>query len=79
MLLDREDVELLAAIDAVVMAEIAEVLEDIEGPVDRRRRRRRIDRAAALDELRTGDVTGGPRQDVDKRPALGRPAEAAGV
>ena len=58
VLLDRQDVELLAAIDPVVVAEIAEVLEDVERPVDRRRRRSRIDGPAALDQLGTRHVSG---------------------
>ena len=76
VLLGREDVELLAPVDAVVVADVAEVLEHVERPIDGRGRRRRIDRPAALDELGAGDVAVGPAQDVDERAPLRRPAQA---
>ena len=56
-----------------------EILEDVERPVDGRRRRRRVDRAAALDELGTGDVTLDVRQDVQQHAPLRRPAQAPGA
>ena len=77
-MLDRgQDVELLAPVGPVAVADQPELLEDVEGPVDRRRRRLRVDLAAALDELAAGDVPVRPRQDVDERPALRRPAQTA--
>ena len=72
---DRQDVEFLASIDAVVVADVAETLEDVERAVDGRWRRRRVDGAAALDELGAGDVTVGPAQDLDQGPPLRRPAQ----
>ena len=73
----RQDVELLAAVGAVAVAEQAELLEDVERPVDGRGDRARVDLAAALDELGAGHVAVGLRQDLDQRPALRRPAQAA--
>ncbi len=72
-----QDVELLAAVGGVAVAEQAELLEDVERPIHGRRDRARVDLAAALDELGAGDVTVGPGEDLDQGPALGRPAQAA--
>ena len=72
-----QDVELLAAVGAMAVADQTELLENVQRPVDRRRRRLRVDLAAALDELAAGDMAVGLRQDVDERPALGRPPQAA--
>ena len=76
---DGADVELLAAVGAVAVAEQAELLEDVQGPIDGRWRRRRVDGAAALDEPGAGHVAFGVRQDVDERPALGCPAQTSGT
>ena len=51
-----QDMELLTAICPVAVAHQTEVLENVEGPVDRRRRRLRVDLATPLDELAAGDV-----------------------
>ncbi len=75
----RQDVELLAPVHAVVVAEVAQALEDVERPVHRRRGRRRVELAAALDELRPGHVAVAAAQHLDQRPALRRPAQALRV
>ena len=75
----RQDVELLAAVGAVAVAQQAELLEDVERSIDRRGDRPGIDRPAALDELGPGDMAVGLRQDLDERPPLWRPAQAAGA
>ena len=59
MLLTRQDVELLAPRGRKAVAEVAQLLEDVERPVDGRRRRVRIARPAAIDQLRPGDVAVG--------------------
>ena len=48
----RQDVELLAAVGAVAVAEDAELLEDVERAVDRRGDRVRVELPAALDRAR---------------------------
>ncbi len=73
----RQDVELLAPIGGVAVAEQTELLEDVERPIDGRRDRARIDLAAALDELGAGHVTVGPGEDLDEGPSLGRPTKPA--
>ena len=72
-----QDVELLAAVGAVAVAEQPELLEDVERPVDGRWDRLGVDRAAALDQLGAGHVAVGLRQDLDQRASLRRPAQAA--
>ena len=47
----RQDVELLAAVGAVAVAQQAELLEDVERSIDGRGDRPGVDRPAALDEL----------------------------
>ena len=71
----REDVELLAAIGAVAVAEESELLQDVERPIDRRRRGRRVARAATLHQVRPGDVAVGRGEHLDHRSPLRRPAE----
>ena len=75
----RQDVELLAAIRGVAMADESKFLEDVERPVDRRGDRRRVGRAASFDKVGAGDVPLGPRQDLDQGPPLRRPSEPAGA
>ena len=74
-----QDVELLAAIGTVTVPDEAEVLEDIEGPIDRGGRRGGVGGPAALHQLRPGEVAVDAGQDLDERPALGRPAHASGA
>ena len=77
MLGERQDVELLAAVGAVAVAEDAELLEDVERPVDGRGDRVRVELPAALDQLGAGHMAVGPRQDLDEDASLRRPAQAA--
>lgn len=77
VLLKWPDVELLAAIGTVAMADQAELLEHIERPIHRGWDRGGVPRATALHELRAGDMPIGLSQDLDHRPALGSPAQAA--
>jgi len=67
------DVELLAPIDAVGMADQADILEDSERPVHRGRRGCRVDRAAPLDEIAARDMAVRPVEDLEDQPALRRP------
>ncbi len=71
---NRLDVEFLAPVRPVAVAENAQVLQDVQRPVDGRRDGPGVHFPAALDELGSGDVTVRPRQDLDEGPTLGRPA-----
>lgn len=71
------DVELLATVRTVAVAQEPELLEDVERSIDGRWRRRRIKLAAAFDELGARDVTIGVRQDLDEGPPLRRPTQTA--
>ena len=71
----RSDVELLASVEPVGMADEADVLEDIQRAVDRRRRGLRVLGAAALHQLGARDVSVGPGEHLDEQPALRRPAQ----
>ena len=53
----RQDVEFLPAVCPVAVAENTQLLEHVQGPVDGRGDRPGIQLAAALDELRAGDVS----------------------
>ena len=75
----RQDVEFLAAVRAVAVAEQAELLEHVERPVDGRGDGPGIDRPAAFDQLGARHVAVGASEDVDEDPSLRRPAEAASV
>jgi hypothetical protein len=79
MAVDRggQDVELLAAVGAVAVAEQSQLFEDIERAVDGRRDRRRIDLPATFDELGPRDVAVRPRQHLDEGPPLRGPTQAA--
>ena len=72
----RQDMELLAPIGGVAVAEQAEFLEHVERAVDGRWDRRRVDLATAFHQFGAGDVAVSPRQDLDERAALGRPAQS---
>ena len=74
----RLDVELLATVRAVAVAEQPEILQHVQRPVDRRGDRARIHGPAALDQLGARDVPIRAREDIDQRPALWRPAQPAG-
>jgi hypothetical protein len=62
----RPDVELLAPVATVRVADDAEVFEDAQCSIDRRGRRTGIDFPASFDELAAGDVTVSPCQDVEE-------------
>jgi hypothetical protein len=70
----REDVILLSAVRTVAVFHQAEVLEEIEGPVDRRGSSRCVALAAAGYQLGGCDVAPVLPQDLDQRPALRSPA-----
>jgi len=74
----REDMELLAAIGGVAVADDTEVLEDVERPVHRRRDGPRIEGATAVDQLGAGDVAVRVRQHLYEDPALRGPAQPTG-
>lgn len=76
---ERQDVELLAAVGPVTVAQDTEVLEDIQGPIDRRWDGAGVQCPAALDELGARHVTIGLSEDLDQDPALRGPAQAAGT
>ena len=73
----RQDVELLAPIGAVAVADDAELLEDVERAVDGGGDRARVDRPTALDQLGPGHVAVGRGEDLDEDAPLRRPAQAA--
>ena len=66
----REDVVLLAAVRAVAVAHDAQLLEDIERPVDGRGDRRRVMVAAAVDKIGAGHVAVSLRKHRDQGPSL---------
>lgn len=72
-----QHVEFLPAVNAVAVTDEAQSLQNVQGAVDGGRRGGRIDLAAALHELRAGDVPIRPGQDLHKRAALRGPAQAA--
>ena len=75
----RSDVELLAAIGAVVVPHHAQLFQDIERAVDGRRGRRRVHCPAALDEFGARDVPVGLLEHVSRVLRWSVPAQAAGV
>jgi hypothetical protein len=76
---DRQDVEFLASVRCVAVTHHADLLEDVERPIDRRRDGRGVHLATSLDQLGTGHMSGGPGQDIEEDPALGRPTQPAVV
>ena len=64
---------------AVAVADQTELFQDAERPIHRRRHRRRVNGAAALDQLTPGDVPARSRQDLDQGSTLRRPALATGA
>jgi hypothetical protein len=75
----REDVELLSPIGGVAVADDAELLEDVEGPIHGRRDRVGVERTTTVDELGTCHVAIHLRQDLDKDAPLRRPAQPPGA
>ena len=76
----RQDVELLAPVGAVAVAEQAELLEHVERAIDGRGDRARGRSPGSARRART-PVTWPSvfDEDLDERPALWRPAQAAGA
>src|SRR5512143_1366233 len=73
----RVDVELLAPLASVAVADEPDLLEHVERPVHGRRGRRRVDRPAALDQVRARDVAVNSGQDLEQDAPLRRPAQPA--
>lgn len=74
MLRRRQDMELLASVSAVTVLDDADLLKDIQCPVDGGRDGLRVDRTAPLDEFSARDVTVRLRKHVHKDTPLWRPA-----
>src|SRR5262245_32646132 len=72
-----QDVELLAAVRAVAVVEVAELFEDVEGPVHGRGGGLRVALATPLDDLAPGHVAGRGAEDLEDQAALRGPAEPA--
>lgn len=72
-----KDMELLATGRRMAVAQVAELLEDTERPIDGRGGRVRVALTAALDELAPGDMTLRRFENLEDEPALRRPAETA--
>jgi hypothetical protein len=70
------DVVLLLPVDPVPVTDEPQLLEHVEGAIDGRRHRVRVEPAAAFDDLGPGEVPFAGRQDLDDPPALWRPAQA---
>jgi hypothetical protein len=71
------DVKLLAPVHAMPVPDQSHLLEDGQGPIHRGWDRCRVDRPAALDQLRAGHVAARRRQSLDDGAALRRPAHPA--
>lgn len=72
----RSDVEFFAPVAAVCVPDDPQVFQNAQGPIDRRGRRFRIERPAALDKFASRHVTVSLREDVEQHPTLRRPAKA---
>ena len=72
-----QDMELLAPVEPVCVAEISDLFEDVERPIDRRGDERGIERLAPPDQLGAGHVAIGRGQHLDEEPALRSPSKAA--
>lgn len=73
----RQDVEFLATVGAVAVAEHAQVLKDTKRAVDRGWDGPRIQVPTAVHELSPGHMTIGSGQDVNQDPSLGCPAQTS--
>ena len=71
-----QDVIFLAAVRAMSVSDEAQILEHIERPIHGGGRRRRVGRAASIEQLGTRHVALALGQDVDEGPPLWRPAHA---
>jgi hypothetical protein len=74
-----KNVEFLPTIDAMAMSHEADLLQDVERPVDGRWGRLRIELPAALQQLPGGHMTGPIPENLQHEPALWRGAHAAGA
>ena len=77
MLDGGQNVVLLATLDTVPVPHEAELLEDVERAIHRRRNAGRVPDATALHELGAGDVAVGFGEHLDHRSSLRRPPQAA--
>jgi hypothetical protein len=75
----RQDVELLATVCPVAVTDDAELLENVERPIDGRWDRVRIEGPAAIDQLRAGHVAVGVGKYLDEDPPLRGPAQTTGA
>jgi hypothetical protein len=73
----RQDVVFLSAVRSVAMPDQADLLENVEGAIDRRRYRLRVELAAALDQVGSGDVAVDAGKDLDQQAPLRSPAKTA--
>jgi hypothetical protein len=71
-----QDVELLATVGTVTVVEVAQLLEDIESPVDGRRGGLGVPFSTPFNDLTAGHVTVGGREDVQDQAPLRRPAQS---
>ena len=74
-----EHMKLLAPVHAVVMLDIPEILEDIQGSIHGRRCGGWVELPALFDQLAAADVARRSAQDLDERSALRRPSKAMGA
>ena len=77
MLAGRQDVELLAPVCVVAVANEADLLEEVESSVHGRGRRPGVTGPASLDQLGAGDVPIRSCEHLDNRLPLRCPAQAA--
>ena len=73
----RQDVVFLSPVRSVAMTDQADLLENVEGAINRRRYGLRVELAAALDQVGPGDVAVDAGKDLDQQAPLRRPAKAA--
>jgi hypothetical protein len=72
----RPDVELLAPVATVGVTDDAEVLQDAQGPIDRRGSSPGIDCPTPFDQFAARHVTVSLGQDVEQESTLRRPSKA---
>jgi len=77
MFVRGQEVVFLVPIRTVRVANEAQELEDIQGPIDGRGRRQGVDFPAAPQDLDTAQMPLAARQDVDQGAALRRPAQSS--
>ena len=75
----RQDVEFLATVGAVAVAEHAQILKDTQRAIDRGRDRPWVQVPTAVHELSPGHMAIGSGQDIDEDPSLRCPAQTAGT